>query len=237
MQNIFNNHNNTNFQNNNTNKNKMQFNQNMNMCLNNQNINRFMMMNNNFMNMGMNAMNNNINNNNFIPNNMNINNQFNNNMVNNNNLMQNSANLKMKLLNESRAEKDPYKFQMKIALGLNNNKSYEHYVAGGNQVPAFFKQSTFENSPMGIDNKINVVFKTMQGNKHTRFFNRDETIEGMLLKFLDSVGLQKYHLKKIYFLFNAINLTTINVKQTIYEYGFRNNSTITVIDLKNIIGA
>lgn len=214
---------------------------NQNMFMMNQ-MNQNMFMGNNFNNINFNVMNpmfvNNMGNNNFIPNH--TNNQFNNTgMNNNNNFMQNSSNLKKELLKSGLKEKDPFKIQMKIALGLNNNKAYEQYLAGGNQVAQFFKQSTIDNRPMDkMDNKINITFKTMQGNKHNRFFNKTDTIKQMLITFLESVGLKEYHLKKINFLFNATNLNTIkNEKMTIHQFGFRNYSTVTVIDLNNIIGA
>ena len=37
---------------------------------------------------------------------------------------------------------------------MNNNQPYEHYVQGGNQVPAFMKQSSVENPVDGNNNKI-----------------------------------------------------------------------------------
>ena len=59
----------------------------------------------------------------------------------------------------------------------------------------------------------------------------------MLSKFLKSVGLHEYHLDNIYFLFNAVNLNTINKEQTLKQFGIKNTSKITVIDIKDIIGA
>ena len=195
-----------------------------------------------------------INNNNF--NNMNIMNNFNNNMnmnfMNNNminqsninmndniyNMMQNSVNFKKDLLRRSLTEKDPVKIQMKIALGLNNNRPYENYLKGGNQTPAFMKQSSSDNIPKGLDDKINVVFQVMKGNIHNRAFNKTDTIQQMLLKFIKSLGLLEKHLDNIYFLFNATNLNTItNKNQTLVQYGIKDGSKVTIIDLKNIIGA
>ena len=65
--------------------------------------------------------------NNFVNNNML--NQFNN----NNQFIINQMNLKKKLFKESFNETDPFKIQLKIALGLNNNMPYENCVAGGNK--------------------------------------------------------------------------------------------------------
>ena len=212
----------------------------MNMNMMNQNMNMRMFNNNNNNFNGMNRFNNN-NGNNFI--NYNMNNQFNNNsnrmnnMNNNNNFMHNSAqNLKSKILSESLNEKDPYKIQMKIALGLNNNKSYENSVTGGNQ-PSFLRQSSAENPSLGDDNQINIIFKGMRGNKHIRQFNKTDTIKQMLVKFLESLGLKEYHLTKIYFLFNATNLLHVNQNLTIEKFGIKDKSNITMIDLNNIIGA
>ena len=199
--------------------------------------------NNNFCNFGMNfgMMNPNINvgmpnvfnnnGNNFVNNN--ILNQFNN----NNQLIINQMNLKKKLFNESFNEKDPFKIQLKIALGLNNNMPYENCVAGGNKGFSFMKKSSQDNQPISKDNKINVIFKAMQGNFHNRMYDKNETIEGMLLKFLKSVGLNAYHYDKIYFIYNAINLSTVNQKQTLEKYGIKNNSSIVILDVNNIIGA
>ena len=182
--------------------------------------------------------NNNFNNMNFMNNNM-IN-QPNMNMNNNNiyNMMQNSVNFKKDLLRRSLTEKDPVKIQMKIALGLNNNRPYENYLKGGNQTPAFMKQSSSDNIPKGSDDKINVVFQVMKGNIHNRAFNKTDTIQQMLLKFIKSLGLLEKHLDNIYFLFNATNLNTIsNKNQTLVQYGIKDGSKVTIIDLKNIIGA
>ena len=194
--------------------------------------------NNNFNNMNMmNSFNNNMNMN-FMNNNM-IN-QHNINMNNNNiyNMMQNSVNFKKDLLRRSLAEKDPVKMQMKIALGLNNNRPYENYLKGGNQTPAFMKQSSNDNIPKGSDNKINVVFQVTQGNIHNKAFNKTDTIQQMLSKFIKSQGLLEKHLENIYFLFNATNLNTIsNKNQTLEQFGIKDGSKITILDKKNIIGA
>ena len=219
----------------------MNLNQNTNANINfmNQNPNTFRPINNNnFNNMNMmNNFNNNMNMN-FMNNNM-IN-QPNMNMNNNNiyNMMQNSVNFKKDLLRRSLTEKDPVKIQMKIALGLNNNRPYENYLKGGNQTPAFMKQSSSDNIPKGLDDKINVVFQVMKGNIHNRAFNKTDTIQQMLLKFIKSLGLLEKHLDNIYFLFNATNLNTIsNKNQTLVQYGIKDGSRVTIIDLKNIIGA
>ena len=190
-------------------------------------------------NINNNMINNNINNNminNNISNNNNMNNNINSN--NNNNNQNNLKHLKKQLLKSSLSLKDPFKIQMSIALGLNNNQPYEHYVQGGIQVPDFMKQSSNEN-PNGImhDDKINVIFVVMKGNSHSRIFNKNDTIRDMLVKFIKSCGLQEYHLKFIYFLFNAVNLNTINQNQTLKDFGIRNGSKITILDLQDIIGA
>ena len=229
-----------NFPQQNTNR-PMNLNQNTNANINfmNQNPNTFRPINNNnFNNMNMmNNFNNNMNMN-FMNNNM-IN-QSNINMNNNNiyNMMQNSVNFKRDLLRRSSTEKDPVKIQMKIALGLNNNRPYENYLKGGNQTPAFMKQSSSDNIPKGLDDKINVIFQVMKGNIHNRAFNKTDTIQQMLLKFIKSLGLLEKHLDNIYFLFNATNLNTIsNKNQTLVQYGIKDGSKVTIIDLKNIIGA
>ena len=196
--------------------------------INNNNFNNMNMMNNYINNMNMNFMNNN------------MINQPNMNMNNNNiyDMMQNSVNFKKDLLRRSLTEKDPVKIQMKIALGLNNNRPYENYLKGGNQTPAFMKQSSSDNIPKGSDDKINVVFQVMKGNIHNRAFNKTDTIQQMLLKFIKSLGLLEKHLDNIYFLFNATNLNTItNKNQTLVQYGIKDGSKVTIIDLKNIIGA
>ena len=233
-----------NFAQQNTNR-SMNLNQNTNANINfmNQNPNTFRHFNNNnnnnFNNMNMmNSFNNNNMNMNFVNNNM-IN-QPNMNINNNNiyNMMQNSVNFKKDLLRRSLTEKDPVKIQMKIALGLNNNRPYENYLKGGNQTPAFMKQSSSDNIPKGSDDKINVVFQVMKGNIHNRAFNKTDTIQQMLLKFIKSLGLLEKHLDNIYFLFNATNLNTItNKNQTLVQYGIKDGSRVTIIDLNNIIGA
>ena len=230
-----------NFPQQNTNR-PMNLNQNTNANINfmNKNPNTFRPINNNNFN-NMNMMNNFNNNNmnmNFVNNNM-IN-QPNMNINNNNiyNMMQNSVNFKKDLLRRSSTEKDPVKIQMKIALGLNNNRPYENYLKGGNQTPAFMKQSSSDNIPKGSDDKINVVFQVMKGNIHNRAFNKTDTIQQMLLKFIKSLGLLEKHLDNIYFLFNATNLNTISNKNlTLVQYGIKDGSKVTIIDLKNIIGA
>ena len=202
---------------------------------------------NNINNNGMNNSINNMNNLNNINNNMNINNnQFNgklrqnmnqiNNNINMNNSKAQSQKLKENLIKNSLKLKDPYQIQLSYALGLNNNKPYEHYVAGGNQPAEFLKHSSSEKIT-NIDNKINVVFTGTKGNLHTRFFNKNDKIKDMLSKFMKSVGLMEYHLKNIYFLYNACNLNTINQEQTLDQVGIRNGARVAIIDLQDIIGA
>ena len=237
----------------NINLNRQNFNNNQINFVNNNNFgNNFpqnnMNINNNQFNNSMNLKNNkNFNVNQFNNNNMNINNnQFNGklrqnmNQINNNNNMNNSKaqsqKLKENLIKNSLKLKDPYQIQLSYALGLNNNKPYEHYVAGGNQPAEFLKHSSSEKIT-NIDNKINVVFTGTKGNLHTRFFNKNDKIKDMLSKFMKSVGLMEYHLKNIYFLYNACNLNTINQEQTLDQVGIRNGARVAIIDLQDIIGA
>ena len=237
----------------NINLNRQNFNNNQMNIVNNNNFgNNFpqnnMNINNNQFNNSMNLKNNkNFNVNLFNNNNMNINNnQFsgklrqNMNQINNNINMNNpkaqSQKLKENLIKNSLKLKDPYQIQLSYALGLNNNKPYEHYVAGGNQPAEFLKHSSSEKIT-NIDNKINVVFTGTKGNLHTRFFNKNDKIKDMLSKFMKSVGLMEYHLKNIYFLYNACNLNTINQEQTLDQVGIRNGARVAIIDLQDIIGA
>ena len=237
----------------NINLNRQNFNNNQMNIVNNNNFgNNFpqnnMNINNNQFNNSMNLKNNkNFNVNQFNNNNMNINNnQFsgklrqNMNQINNNINMNNpkaqSQKLKENLIKNSLKLKDPYQIQLSYALGLNNNKPYEHYVAGGNQPAEFLKHSSSEKIT-NIDNKINVVFTGTKGNLHTRFFNKNDKIKDMLSKFMKSVGLMEYHLKNIYFLYNACNLNTINQDQTLDQVGIRNGARVAIIDLQDIIGA
>ena len=208
-----------------------------NMNINNNQFNNSMNLKNN-MNFNVNRSNNNnmnINNNQFygkLRQNMN---QINNN-INMNNSKAQSQKLKENLIKNSLKLKDPYQIQLSYALGLNNNKPYEHYVAGGNQPAEFLKHSSSEKIT-NIDNKINVVFTGTKGNLHTRFFNKNDKIKDMLSKFMKSVGLMEYHLKNIYFLYNACNLNTINQEQTLDQVGIRNGARVAIIDLQDIIGA
>ena len=237
----------------NINLNRQNFNNNQINFVNNNNFgNNFpqnnMNINNNQFNNSMNLKNNkNFNVNQFNNNNMNINNnQFNgklrqnmnqiNNNINMNNPKAQSQKLKENLIKNSLKLKDPYQIQLSYALGLNNNKPYEHYVAGGNQPAEFLKHSSSEKIT-NIDNKINVVFTGTKGNLHTRFFNKNDKIKDMLSKFMKSVGLMEYHLKNIYFLYNACNLNTINQEQTLDQVGIRNGARVAIIDLQDIIGA
>ena len=237
----------------NINLNRQNFNNNQMNIVNNNNFgNNFpqnnMNINNNQFNNSMNLKNNkNFNVNQFNNNNMNINNnQFSgklrqnmnqiNNNINMNNSKAQSQKLKENLIKNSLKLKDPYQIQLSYALGLNNNKPYEHYVAGGNQPAEFLKHSSSEKIT-NIDNKINVVFTGTKGNLHTRFFNKNDKIKDMLSKFMKSVGLMEYHLKNIYFLYNACNLNTINQEQTLDQVGIRNGARVAIIDLQDIIGA
>ena len=237
----------------NINLNRQNFNNNQINFVNNNNFgNNFpqnnMNINNNQFNNSMNLKNNkNFNVNQFNNNNMNINNnQFSgklrqnmnqiNNNINMNNSKAQSQKLKENLIKNSLKLKDPYQIQLSYALGLNNNKPYEHYVAGGNQPAEFLKHSSSEKIT-NIDNKINVVFTGTKGNLHTRFFNKNDKIKDMLSKFMKSVGLMEYHLKNIYFLYNACNLNTINQEQTLDQVGIRNGARVAIIDLQDIIGA
>ena len=237
----------------NINLNRQNFNNNQINFVNNNNFgNNFpqnnMNINNNQFNNSMNLKNNmNFNVNRFNNNNMNINNnQFSgklrqnmnqiNNNINMNNSKAQSQKLKENLIKNSLKLKDPYQIQLSYALGLNNNKPYEHYVAGGNQPAEFLKHSSSEKIT-NIDNKINVVFTGTKGNLHTRFFNKNDKIKDMLSKFMKSVGLMEYHLKNIYFLYNACNLNTINQDQTLDQVGIRNGARVAIIDLQDIIGA
>ena len=228
-------------------QNRDMFNQNVMPTNQRSNINKNLI---NNQNMNMNMMtNNNQNFKNFENNNkgMNIRNDFpqknmaNNNIKTNNSNNNNNSNLqhlKKQLLKNSLSLKDPFKIQMSIALGLNNNKPYEHYVQGGNKVPDFMTQSSNENpNEIEFDDKINIVFVVMKGHNHNRLFNKNDTIGEMLLKAIKSFGLQEYHLNYIYFLFNAVNLKTINQNITLMQFGIKNGSRITVLDLKDIIGA
>ena len=232
----------------NINLNRQNFNNNQMNIVNNNFPQNNMNINNNQFNNCMNLKNNkNFNVNQFNNNNMNINNnQFNgklrqnmnqiNNNINMNNSKAQSQKLKENLIKNSLKLKDPYQIQLSYALGLNNNKPYEHYVAGGNQPAEFLKHSSSEKIT-NIDNKINVVFTGTKGNLHTRFFNKNDKIKDMLSKFMKSVGLMEYHLKNIYFLYNACNLNTINQDQTLDQVGIRNGARVAIIDLQDIIGA
>ena len=232
----------------NINLNRQNFNNNQMNIVNNNFPQNNMNINNNQFNNCMNLKNNkNFNVNQFNNNNMNINNnQFSgklrqnmnqiNNNINMNNSKAQSQKLKENLIKNSLKLKDPYQIQLSYALGLNNNKPYEHYVAGGNQPAEFLKHSSSEKIT-NIDNKINVVFTGTKGNLHTRFFNKNDKIKDMLSKFMKSVGLMEYHLKNIYFLYNACNLNTINQDQTLDQVGIRNGARVAIIDLQDIIGA
>jgi len=178
--------------------------------------------------------------NSMVINNNNMKNNFNNDM-NNHTMAQSSQNLKNRLFEQFKKEKNPYNIQKGIALGLNNNQNYQRYD-NGNKVHEFNKFSSNEN-PQNINNInkaniINIIFAAMKGNIHSRTFDRKDTIKNMLLKFMKSVGLNEYYLDKIYFLFNSSKLNNPdNQKKTIEEMGIRNGSKVTIIDVKDIIGA
>ena len=232
------------------NQNNMMINQN-NMGINQNNRNNMMMNPNNMM---MNPNQNNIminqNNNNMMmnqnQNNMMMNKNPNNMMMNNQNmLMTNTINnnfnnqqfsFKEQLFQKFQNVKDPYEIQKGIALGLNNGQEYQNYVAGGNKIHNFLKNSSNDNQMGGFD-KVNIIFAVMKGNIHSRVYNRKDTVRTMLVKFMQSVGLHEYHLNNIYFLFNAGKLNSVNQNKTLDEIGLINGSRITVIDLKDIIGA
>ena len=186
---------------------------------------------------------NNLNNNTFNSmNNIMISNTFNNNINNNminNNITQSSKDLKCNLFQKFQGEKDAYAFQKGIVLGLNNNQNYQRYEGNGNRIHNFNNFSSSENQS-NINNKdiVNIIFSAMKGNIHSRIFNKHDTVKNMLIKFMKSVGLNEYHLDKIYFLFNAYKLNEANnQKKTIEEMGLKNGSKITIIDTKDIIGA
>ena len=223
----------------NQNQNSMMMNQNQNSMMMNQNQNNMRMNRNNMMMNQSNMMN--------IPNpsNMMINQNNNNMMMNQNMLMTNTINnnfnnqqfsFKEQLFKKFQNVGDPYQIQKGIALGLNNGQEYQNYVAGGNQIHNFLKTSSNDYQRGGFD-KVNIVFAVMKGNIHSRVYQRKETVRNMLIKFIKSVGLMEYHLNNIYFLFNAGKLNSINQDKTLDEIGLINGSRITVIDLKDIIGA
>ena len=237
----------------NQNQNSMMMNQNQNSMMMNQNN---MRMNQNNMMMNQSNMMNipnpsnmmiNQNNNNMMmnQNNMRMNPNQNNMMMNQNMFMTNTINnnfnnqqfsFKEQLFRQFQNVGDPYQIQKGIALGLNNGQEYQNYVAGGNQIHNFLKTSSNDYQRGGFD-KVNIVFAVMKGNIHSRVYQRKETVRNMLIKFIKSVGLMEYHLNNIYFLFNAGKLNSINQDKTLDEIGLINGSRITVIDLKDIIGA
>ena len=198
---------------------------------NNVNLNSMNNMNNNNQNMIL------INNNNnmirsmfdLMPNNMNYN-------LNNNNNFQSNSIFQNK---ENTKKEDPYQIQRRFALKANNNQNYEHYNNNGHIVPNFFYQSSDDN-PFRINSNdiVNIVFKVQKGNAHSRAFDKNIKVESMLSKFLESVGLNDFHKNNIYFLFNSSRLNDKdNIEKTLAEIGLRNCSRITVIDMKDIIGA
>ena len=232
----------------NQNQNNIMMNQNQNNMMMNQNRNNMMMNQSNMMNIpNPSNMMINQNNNNMMmnQNNMRMNPNQNNMMMNQNMLMTNTINnnfnnqqfsFKEQLFKKFQNVGDPYQIQKGIALGLNNGQEYQNYVAGGNQIHNFLKTSSNDYQRGGFD-KVNIVFAVMKGNIHSRVYQRKETVRNMLIKFIKSVGLMEYHLNNIYFLFNAGKLNSINQNKTLDEIGLINGSRITVIDLKDIIGA
>ena len=217
--------------------------------MNNNNQNMILINNNNNMirsmfdlmpnNMNYNLNNNNMNNDRTMP----VNNNFNycqnfhiNNNLNNNNNFQSNSIFQNK---ENTKKEDPYQIQRRFALKANNNQNYEHYNNNGHIVPNFFYQSSDDN-PFRINSNdiVNIVFKVQKGNAHSRAFDKNIKVESMLSKFLESVGLNDFHKNNIYFLFNSSRLNDKdNIEKTLAEIGLRNCSRITVIDMKDIIGA
>jgi len=217
----------------------------MNRNMNMMNQNNMNMMNQNNMNMNMMNQNNMRNFNNSPPNNMNINNNkynmgmnnmFNMNMPNVEKFDQKNF-LMEKLYNQYKFEEDPFLIQKGIALGLNNNQPYKMYIAGGNQSYDFLTKSSNDGIQNNSYNKINIIFCTMRGSKHSRTYNPNDKIIDALESFLMSVGVSKNALSKICFLYNATNLNNLDKKMTLNDFKIRDNAKINVTDLHNIIGA
>ena len=185
---------------------------NMNMMINNPN---FMNMNNNIPNLSRNNYNQNFMINNFFNNNQKIN--------------------KMKQVFEELKFSDPYMLQKGIGKELNESKPY---VAGGNKLPDFLTLSSTDSKCNNPEpNSVNIVFVTMQGNRHIRNFNSNDKIRYVLEEAIKSFGLHSNALKKIYFLHNAANLNNLNPNKTLKQLNIVNSSRINVIDISNIIGA
>ena len=211
--------NNFNWNNNNCNLNNNNFNNNFN-CNNNCNFNcnNF----NNNCNFNYNNFNNNFNNNNF-------NNNFNNNMY----PMQN-------LFNQFQSIKNSYQLQAFINQCKDCNQSNypDYHNPNSPNYNNFLLKSTQDNIPFsGNGDIINIIFKTMRGNKHFKYFKKTDTIEYMTKKFLSDLGIGIGALDKIYFLYSAKNLGNIDKKKTLGEIGMDSASIVNVIDIGNVIGA
>ena len=140
------------------------------------------------------------------------------------------------LYNQFKGINDSYEMQKKIALGLNNGVTYKPFT--NNNVPflSFLTQSSKDNNfnPSNSD-IINVVFVTMKGNNHMRFYNKNMKIREMLEDFLTKFGLSKNSLDRVQFLYNATIINKLNMKLS--QFNIVNNSKINVIDIHNVIGA
>ena len=169
--------------------------------------------------------NNNFNNNNF---NNNINNNFNNYYNDDNNSKINQ----MKDLYNKFSSLEPYEFQKKIAKTSNNNNNPSNQLND-----PFLSSSKEKECDNPEEDTINIVFIMMKGNKHIKNYKSNETIGGVLEKFIRSLDIHVNTLKEIYFLYNATNLNNVNPNKTISDLYIRNFTRINVIDMKNIIGS
>ena len=138
------------------------------------------------------------------------------------------------LFDRVKTEDDPYNIQKVMSFCMNNNKPYEKFVSGGKQI---FTTSSNDESNDNNEDMIQIVFVGMKGNKHIRKYNKNEEINSVLQKFVESFGLNKNALKKIYFLYNATNLNNLKENITLKDANLINNSRINIIDINNIIGA
>ena len=82
---------------------------------------------------------------------------------------------------------------------------------------------------------IILYFYSPLGIKSELKFNKNNTIKDALSKFYKSIGLSPQKMESLAFLFNG-GILSINDGRFLGEF-FRNNSTITVFDQGNIIGA
>ena len=80
-----------------------------------------------------------------------------------------------------------------------------------------------------------MYFYSPLGIKSELKFNKNNTIKDALSKFYKSIGLSPQKMESLAFLFNG-GILSINDGRFLGEF-FRNNSTITVFDQGNIIGA